>query len=192
MTLTTHLTGPWFGNVTVILVLISPALTMRLLAEEYQRGTIELLLTSPVSSWEIVLGKFVGAVAFLGLMLAGTGYVPLTLFAYGSPDPGPLLAGYLALMLLGGATIAIGLFVSSMTQNPLVALVVGFCLALFVYLLPWIDSAPDSLPSLLGMSSHVRELLGGRLLLSDLVYFVGLCAVLLLAAQQRVEARRWS
>src|SRR3970040_3190896 len=107
------------------MIFLSPALPMRLLSEEQKLGTLELLLTSPLREIEIVLGKFIAAFAMLTIMLAGTLYYVVVLFVYGVPDVGPLLTGYLGIVLYGSATLAIGLMASALTPNQLVALVVG-------------------------------------------------------------------
>ena len=129
----------FFQGATIILILLAPILSMRLLAEEQKLGTIELLLTSPVKDWEVILGKYLASLTFLLVSLALTLYYTILLFVYASPDPGPIYAGYLGLVLYGGAALALGLLCSSLTSNQIVAAVVaiGILLALFFADLAW-------------------------------------------------------
>ena len=115
----------YIAGAIFFMVFLSPALTMRLLAEEQKLGTLELLMTSPVREWEIVIGKFIAAFVMLALMVAGTFYFVVVLAWYGDPDIGPILTGYLGVLLYGAATLAIGLMASALSSNQLVSLVVG-------------------------------------------------------------------
>ena len=109
----------------IVFILLAPALTMRLLAEESKLGTIELLLTSPVRDWEIIVGKYVASIVFF-LVLVGLSFLyAILLFVYASPDPGPIYAGYLGLILYGSAALSIGLLTSTMTNNQIVSAVVA-------------------------------------------------------------------
>src|ERR1700722_16134805 len=117
---------PFFSNVGVIALFLIPMITMRLFADEKRTGTIELLLTSPIRDIEIILGKWIGAVALYTAMLAVSGLSLLMLFAYGKPDWKPILVGYLGLLLQGAALLAITTFISNCTKNQIVAGVGGF------------------------------------------------------------------
>ncbi|MDE3078243.1 MAG: ABC transporter permease subunit, partial [Chloroflexota bacterium] len=110
-----------FSDMAIILLFLSPAITMRLLSEEQRQGTIELLLTSPIRDSELVLGKWLAAMVFFLVMLALTVTFPLFLIRFGSPDVGTMLSGYLGVLLLEGVFLAIGLLMSSLTQNQIVA-----------------------------------------------------------------------
>src|SRR5262249_11387779 len=123
-----------FGNYAVIFLFIVPALTMRLLAEEQRTGTMELLLTAPVRDSQLVLGKFLGAFLLLLGILAVTAIYPLVLVLAGNPDRGPILAGYLGVILQGAAFLAIGLFASSLTQNQVIAALLAFVILLLLWL----------------------------------------------------------
>ena len=111
----------WFSTIEVLLLFIGPALTMRLLAEEQGTGTWELLMTSPVREWEVVLGKFLGATIFWLVMIVATFFYPLILRLLGNPDMGPIFSGYLGLFLMGTAFLAIGVFTSSLSGNQIIA-----------------------------------------------------------------------
>jgi ABC-2 type transport system permease protein len=196
LTLTDYLLGPWFGDCSILLVFLVPALTMRLFSEEMKQRTLELLLTSPVSSAEIVLGKFLGAMLFaLGLLLA-TVHAPLSLYLWGSPDAGVLVGSYLGMGLLAAALVAMGTFASSLTSNQIVAMVITFAAALGLLLLQWLASAissdPDHWLAQLTLLNHMNDLLRGAVPLSDLVFFVAFTGLFLFATHQRMESFRWN
>lgn len=182
---------PFFGNCTVILLMMAPALSMRAFSEEFRQHTIELLLTSPITTAEIVLGKYLGALGVLGVMLACTLHYPLMLGLWGTPDWGMLAGGYLALGLLGAAILAIGLWFSSSTSNQVVASVLTFGAALALYVLGWSAMDPDDLQVKLSLSTHLADPLRGEVRLSGLAYFAGLIGVSLFATHQRLESFRW-
>ena len=123
-----------FSNLSVIFLFIAPFLTMRLLAEENRLGTVELLLTNPVRDIEVVFGKFLGVLGFVLAMLAMTLYYPALLYIFGSPDPGPLATGYLGVVLQAAAFLAIGLAISSTTENQIVAAFLSFAINLVLWL----------------------------------------------------------
>ena len=125
---------PLLSNTAIILLFFLPFLTARAYAEEKKSGTIELLLTSPLSDLEIILGKFLGALSLFILMLAVTAVHMIILVVYGEPELGPMLSGYLGLFLMGASFISLGLLVSSATQNQVVAGVITFALLLLFYL----------------------------------------------------------
>ena len=119
----------YLAGAIFFMIFMSPALTMRLIAEEQKLGTLELLLTSPLREFEIVFGKFIAAFAMTMMMILLSLYFVLVLFVYGDPDIGPLLSGLLGLTMYASATLAVGLFASSLSSNQIVGLVVGsgFC-----------------------------------------------------------------
>lgn len=191
LSITNNLLLPFFGNCTVIVLMVTPALSMRLFSEDLRSHTLELLLTSPLSTLEIVLGKYLGAVGFLAVMLACTAYVPISLSLMAEADPGVLFGGYLALLLLGSAILAMGLCFSAYTSNQVVALVATFSLALTLYVLSFSDTDPESVMNKLSISSHVVDLIRGAIRTSDLAYFVGFIGFFLFATHQRLESFRW-
>ncbi|MBN2798220.1 MAG: ABC transporter permease subunit [Deltaproteobacteria bacterium] len=191
MSLTDHLLAPFFGNTAVVLLMLSPALSMRLFSEEIKQRTLELLLTAPVSTWEIILGKFLGAMGFVGAMLLGTLTVPLSLWLWASPDPGALFGGYLSLGLLAAAVISLGMLFSSLSQNQIVAVVLTFSASLALWILSWVSEDPQALVVQMSLSSHLQDLATGVVRLSDLAYFAGFVGFFLFATQQRVDSTRW-
>jgi len=186
-----HLVMPFYGNTTVVLVFVVPAVSMRLFSEEFKQRTMELLLTSPVSTLEIVLGKYLGALAFVLVALACTLHFPLTLEYWGEPDLGAIAGGYLALFSMSAALLAVGLLASSFTSNQIVALVVAFAASLALYVGGWLADGPDHWIARLGLLSHLEDMLRGAVRLSDLVYFAGIVGVSLFATWQRLESFRW-
>ncbi len=191
LSITNNLLLPFFGNCTVIVLMVTPALSMRLFSEELRSHTLELLLTSPVSTAQIVLGKYLGAVGFLAVLLLGTLHLPLSLYAMADPDPGVLLGGYLALFLLGSAILAMGMCVSAYTTNQIVALSVTFSAALALYVLSFSETDPEALLNKISISSHVVELIRGAVRTADIAYFSSFIGFFLFATHQRIEAFRW-
>jgi len=193
--LTEWLIHPFFGNTAVILLMLCPALTMRLFAEDRRNGAIELLLASPISSGQIVLGKYLGALGFVFAMLCTT--LPLTgmLYWLGNPDTGVLLSCYLATFLLAGSFMAVGMLASAFTTSQVVALVASFGLLLALWVLSWANviAGPGlgDFLSAVSMLSHVNQLNKGLLHLSDVVYFLSFMGLFVFATTQRVEAYRW-
>ena len=137
MNINQMLIAPLLMNATVIMLFVFPLITMRTYSEEKRSGTIELLLTSPITDWQIILGKFLGAMALYAAMLAVTLVHIGVLFLYGSPEWKPIVTGYLGLLLMGGCFISLGLFISSLTKNQIVAGMVTFAVFLMLWVVNW-------------------------------------------------------
>jgi len=185
-----------FGNVAVIALLVSPAITMRAIAEDRKQRSMELLLTSPISSFEIVAGKFLGIVGFIVALVISTLPYMAILYAYGEPDTGIVLCNYLNFILFLGAVSSAGLFFSACTENQIVALMLAFGFNLGIWILQWPTYVMDegTLKTVLdsaSMLSHFTEMGKGLIKLSDLTYFLTFIGFFLLATTQRVEALRW-
>ena len=178
-------------------ILLAPALTMRLLAEEQKLGTIELLLTAPVRDIEIVLGKYLSAFTILVGMYALTLYFPILLFWFGDPDLIPILTGYLALLLLGAVAVAVGLLGSALTANQIVAAVFSLAILLVLWLfnataaLGDADAAWTDVVTYLALGEHIRDLAFGVFDTRDIVYFLSLIVFFLFLSVRAVETRRW-
>jgi len=185
------------GPLVTILVFAAPAITMRLLADEHRMGTIELLLTAPVRDWELVVGKWLGALGFMLVILAATWVYPLILHRLTTPgiDQGALLSAYIGLVLLVSAIVAIGVLISSLFTSPVAA----FFTTLGVLLVLWIIGNfaqgsgwwSDVVRYLSLVDHYYGNLYRGVLDLSDVVYFLSLTALALFLGSQVVEARRW-
>ncbi|MCB9671053.1 MAG: ABC transporter permease subunit [Alphaproteobacteria bacterium] len=191
LNITNNLLLPFFGNCTVIVLMVTPALSMRLFSEEIKGHTLELLLTSPVSTGQIVLGKFLGAVGFLAVLLLCTAHIPISLYWIAEPDPGVLVGGYLALLLLGSAVLAMGMCFSAYTGNQVVALTVTFSMALALYVISFSETDPESFVNKVSVSTHVIDLIRGAVRTTDLAYFTAFIGFFLFATHQRLESFRW-
>ena len=170
-------------------------LTMRLIAEERQTGTLTLLQTAPIRSFDIVLGKFLGAFLFLALITLATAYMPALIFVHGKVSFGQILVGYTGLLALGAATIAIGTFSSAIARNQLLAAVLGAGILVFI-LLGWMMGQVTEAP-LNGIFSytaifdrHFQPFMKGRLNTEGLVYFASICFAFLLLAVRSLQLRR--
>jgi ABC-2 type transport system permease protein len=199
----------YFAGLRYAFVLFAPAVSMRLWAEERRSRTFELLFTLPVRPWEAVLGKFLGALGLVLVALALGGVLPLTLSAWGKFDGGAVFAGYLGVVLLAAAEIALGLFISALTDNQIVAFV-GTAVAIFLLLVAGEpaflteaqrSSVPEGLVpvrdflvrclAFIGTGEHQEGLARGVLDTRDLVYFFGLTAFFLFGNVLAVEGRTW-
>ena len=184
-----------FANLTTILLFVAPLLTMRLLAEEQRSGTLELLLTSPVQDWEVVLGKWLASLGLFAGILLLTAYYPLILWRYGNPDWGPVLTGYGGVLLLGGTLLALGTLTSALTSNQIVAAVLGVGLALLAWLIDALSQFTGSPISgvftYISLSTHFYDFLRGIVDSKDVVYCVSVIVVALFLATRVLETRRW-
>lgn len=185
-----------FGNLSVIALLVMPAITMGVIAADRRERSIELLLTSPISSWQIVLGKFIGGVAYAAAMVATTFYVPAVLFSLGTPDAGVFYATYGGFVVLMSVFVAVGMFASSLSDNQLISLVIAFAINLTAWIIGWVASVPGegALKSTLehiALLNHFEQLSKGVVHTNDAVYFLSVIVFFLFATTQRVEALRW-
>ncbi len=183
------------GTVGIILLFLAPVLSMRLIAEEQNTGTIELLLTAPVRDVEVVIGKYLASLTLLAGMLLLTIYYPIILYIYGQPDLGPILAGYLGVLLAGGSFLAVGLLFSSLTRNQIVA-AAGSIGVLLVF---WfVNGAAQSIPApvstivrYLALSQHFNDFNRGVVDTQDVAYYLSFIAVFLFLCVRSLETRRW-
>ncbi len=177
------------------LIFLAPLLTMRLLAEEQKLGTLELLLTSPVREWEVVLGKYIASLIMLLAILAVTSYYVILMYIFGTPDSGPVLSAYMGLILYGAAALSIGLLGSSLSSNQIVAAVVGTAVLLFFSFInrvsAVIEGAPASFLDALSMESRLADFTRGIIDTSHVIYFVSLIAIFVFITIRALETRRW-
>ena len=180
---------------TFILVLFAPALTMRLLSEEQKLGTFELLLTSPVRDWEVVIGKYLAATVFFVFTLGLTLYYYVLMQWFGNPDTGPVFTGYLGMLLMGMASLAVGLLASSLTSNQIVAAMVGFGMLLLLSVIHLVSNAVTGLPSrilqALSMNTHFEDFAQGVINTADLAYYISMTVLFLFLTVRILESRRW-
>lgn len=186
----------FFFNTSGLVAIAAVALSIRLIAEERQAGTLVLLNTSPVRDWEIVLGKYLSAMAFLGGITLLTAYMPLLILVNGKISLGQVAVGYLGLFLIGSACLAIGVFATSLTRSQLLAAVVGAAVTATMFLfwpLSRVIEAPLS-RVFAGLAIHARHFQGfqiGVLHLRDVVYYLAVTYFFLLLATKTMEAKRW-
>jgi ABC-2 type transport system permease protein len=187
-----------FDRQAFILVFILPMLTMRLLAEEFRSGTVESLMTAPVKDFEVILGKFWGTWLFFGAMLIPTLIYPAMIVGYsgGAADVGPILTGYLGLLLLGGLYIAIGTLTSTLTSNQVISAVLAFLvLGVFTFLLWGLSAKVTGMWQTVLQSINVYERFTdfsrGLLDLRHIVFFASLTGGVLFLAVKVLESRRW-
>ncbi len=182
-------------NATVVMLFLLPMITMRTYAEEKRSGTIELLLTSPVKDLEIILGKFLGALGLYCMMLLVTLVYIAMLFKFGRPEIKPILAGYLGLVLLGGALISFGLFISSLTKNQIVAAVGTFTLVLLLWIIDWVgDQAGSRLRDILAylsITKHLEDFAKGIVDTKHIVYYLSCITLGLFLTAKSVDTERW-
>jgi ABC-2 type transport system permease protein len=180
----------------IMLLLLGPLLTMRLVAEERKLGTIELLLTAPVRDSQVIIGKYLGSVGILVVMLVLTLYYPIMLFVFGDPDPGPIITGYLGLFLLGCVSLAVGTFASTLSSNQLVAAVVGGGVLIALWFVGMgAEYLPAGLKDIIGyisLSSYFPDLMRGILDTRGIIYYISIAALFLFLAIRSLESSRWS
>ncbi len=187
----------FFSPASFFLLLISPVITMRLIAEEQKMGTLELLLTSPVTDLQVVMGKFLAGVAMIAGMLLLTLYYFVLLIWVGDPDLGPIFTGYLGLLLLGSAILSVGLLASSFTSNQIVSAVVALGILLLFWLLGSAGAFLNAIPwarsflEYISLSSHYSDLVNGVLDTRDITYYVSFTVAALFLTVRSLESRRW-
>ncbi len=184
----------FFEDLGFIFLLITPILTMRLLAEEKRAGTAELLFTYPLPDWAVILGKFLAAFAVFVTLLALTVIYPLTFAFLTRMDWGQVASGYLGVLLLGGACLALGVFASSLTANQIIAAISAFALLLLF----WLIGAPQEMGSATGgilgalsLREHLPNLAKGVIDTKDLVFYLCFAFFFLFLTKRQLESRRW-
>ncbi len=184
-----------FNNMSIMLLLVLPTITMRLFSEEKKMGTFELLMTAPIRLVELVVGKFLGAAAFLLIMIAPTLLFPLFVISFGTPDLGPIFTGYLGFTLMGLALVAVGLFVSSLTDSMFVAAVVSFGIMLALWVLSWAGDLMGGVGGDFVRSASVIDRLDGFIKgildTGDIVYYISVMGIFIFLTIRSLDWRRW-
>jgi len=180
------------GVLTVVLLLLIPLITMRLYAEEKRSGTMELLLTSPLTDLQIILGKFLGALALYAVLVGITFLYIGLLFVHGNPHARPLLANVAGLLLYGGALLALGMWFSTLTKNQIVAGSIGLAVFLLLYVLDWVTEYSGSqvgrVLSYMALTTHFDNFAKGVIDTGDVVYYASVIAVGLFFTARSMEA----
>lgn len=189
------LVTPLLLNSTVVMLLVFPLITMRTYAEEKRSGTIELLLTAPITDFEIIMGKFLGALALFAGMLSVTLLHMGLLFAYGNPEWKPIATGYLGLLLMGGSFLSLGLFISSLTKNQIVAGMITFSVFLLLWVINWVSTfvSPEAqtIINYLSVTEHFDDFARGIIDTKHVVYYLSFIATGLFLTMKSVDSERW-
>ena len=190
-----QLIRPVFQYSMVVFLIVLPMITMRTYSEEKRSGTMELLLTSPITDFQIIMGKFLGAMALYAAMLAVTLVHIAVLFALGNPEWKPVATSYLGLLLMGGTFIAIGLLISSFTKNQIVAVMGTFAVVLLGWIINWASTLAGptgrEILDYLGMTNHLEDFTRGIIDTKHVIYYVSLITFALFLTARSVDSERW-
>ena len=189
-----------FGNLPLFLIFFIPAISMRLWAEDKRAGTFELLMTLPLRASEVMAGKYLAALVFYLIALAGTLPVPIMLGILGNPDGGAIAAGYLGAILLGGLYLSVGIFVSGLVRDQITAFILGMIACFFLFLVGigpvaatvdgWIAGLGSFMQDAFGLIPHFESMQRGVIVLGDLAYFIVLSVVFLVLNAYWLEGRK--
>ena len=190
------ITRGFLSTMSVILLFVMPMLTMGLFSEEKKRGTIELLLTAPLTDLQVVVGKFFAGVTFFLILLLTTWIPTGFLYLYSSPASGPIFTAYLGLLLYGLALIAIGLFISTLTENQIIAAVLSFGTIMVLWLVDVLANNADSTTgkavlTYLSIISHLDDFMKGVLSTSHIIFYMSLMLVALFLTYRSIDSLRW-
>jgi ABC-2 type transport system permease protein len=190
-----YVTQSLFRTITVVLLFLLPMMTMGLFSEEKKRGTIELLLTTPIGNSHAILGKYLASLTFLLILFAASGISISSLFVYSQPDWKPILTGYLGLFLYGAALLALGLFISTLTENQIIAVILTFGVSLVLWLISvFAASATGAVRDVinyLSVISHLDDFIKGVIDTSHVIYYVTFAFVSIFLAYRSLESMRW-
>ncbi|MCP1728548.1 ABC-2 type transport system permease protein [Natronospira proteinivora] len=189
---TDMIAAPLFATAAMLLLLVVPLLTMRLISEERRSGTLRLLQSSPVAVWQVVMGKFLAILALLTIMVGVVALMPLSLQIGTQLDLGKWLSGALGLWLLVGAFAAAGLYMSSLTRQPVIAAITTFGLLLLLWMIDWASPGAEDAPlvAYLSIIGHFQNLTRGQVALSDVAYYLLFMGLFLGLAMHRLDAER--
>ena len=186
---------PSLQNMSVILLMVIPIITMRSFADEKKMKTFRLLLSSPVHLREIILGKFLACMIVVVVMISISSYSVGFLFLLGEPEPGPIVTGYLGILLMAGCFVSVGIFASSLTDNQIVAAVLTFGFSLFMWIIGWsaqgAGSTTGQVLQYLSIVDHLERFLKGLVNTSDLVYYLSFILFNLFLCHRVLDSNRW-
>ncbi len=186
---------PYFWNIALISLFTLPTITMRLYSEEKRLGTVELLYTAPITPTQIILGKFLAGLAFYIVLLLPTMFFQGLLFVYGDPEFMPVLSGYIGLILLGSAFITAGLFISTTTENQIIAALGGFALSLLLWVVGWGANfvGPTLKPILnyISIINHFEDFAQGVIDTSHIAYYILFSILGLYLSLKTIESVKW-
>ena len=186
---------PLFGNISIIMLLMTPLITMRLFSEEKKTGTIELLLTYPVKDIDVVISKFLSCFVVMIVMILLTATFPILLMVLGEPEVMPIITGYFGLMLLGAAFISLGIFASSLTENQIIAASVSLGILFFFWLMSYsaafVSAGFGQIITYLSINEHIASLAKGVVDTEDVIYYLCFTVFFLFLTLRSLESKRW-
>ena len=186
---------PLFGNMGMIMLLMMPLLTMRLFSEEKKSGTIELLLTYPISDMEVIIGKLVACISVFVLMLSATITCPILVMVFGEPETGPIITGYLGLFLMGTAFISLGVFTSSITENQIVAATLSFgvlfLFSMMGYSVSFMGPTLGRIIMSISLIGHMEGFAKGVIDTTDIMYYLIFSALFIFLTLRVMESKKW-
>jgi gliding motility-associated transport system permease protein len=195
MNVNDFIVGPLLGNASVVGLFLIPMISMRLFAEEKRQGTMELLMTSPLKDWEIILGKWLGAMVMYTCVIGLSALNVAILFAYGNPDWRPIAVGYLGLLLQGGCLLAIGTFISTTTRNQIIAGGATFAVCLLLWVLDWVSSYEQAgwakVIAYCSVLTHFEPFSKGVIDSKDVVFYLSMIFLGLFLTARSLESLRW-
>jgi len=189
LNITYRVVRPLLGNMCVILLFVMPLITMKPFAEERKTGTMELLFTYPLSDLDVLLGKFFASFTLFLVMLALTLVYPLFMAIHSSPEPGTLVSGYLGLVLMASAFIALGLFISSLTENQIIAAVATFGMLLIFWIIQW--TGTSEILRHLSILEHFNKFAEGMIDTRDVVYYLSFTVLWMFMTLRVLESKKW-
>ncbi|MCF7804838.1 MAG: ABC transporter permease subunit [Candidatus Marinimicrobia bacterium] len=185
---------PLLANMSIIALFMIPMITMRSFSEDKRSGTIELLLTSPISNTQMILGKFGAAFVLYASMVVVAFIYPVVLMFYGNPEIAPTLMGYLGLLLMGAATVSVGVLISSFTENQIIAAIGTFAVMMLFWTIGWLGTGNSffaDLASYLSIIEHMGDFTKGVFDTKHLVYYASFLFVALFLTYQSIESTKW-
>ncbi len=186
---------PLFLNMSIIILFFLPAITMRLFSEEKKSGTIELLMTSPITQTQTILGKFLAGCSLYAVMIFLTIPFVVILFLYGDPEVGPVITGYLGMLLFGFSFVAIGLVISSLTENQIISAIATFGVLLLLWVIDWMAAYTG--PTLgavftyVSVIDHLDDFAKGLINSQDVIFYLSLIGFALFLTYSSMESLRW-
>lgn len=195
LNITETVVRPLFGNISMIMLLMVPLLTMRLFSEEKKSGTIELLLTYPVTDMEVILGKFFACLTVFLLMLLLTATYPVLLFVFGEPEIGPVLTGYVGLVFMGAAFISLGIFTSSLTENQIIAATLSFGILFLFFMMGYpvslMGPTLGNLMIYISLIGHLEGFAKGVIDTTDIIYYAVFITLFIFLTLRVLESKKW-
>jgi len=183
--------APYFGTINILLLLMIPLITMRLIAEERKGFTGEMLFTSPIRPVQILFGKYLSSLILFIVMLLLSAINVIPLFFFGNPDPGPVFSGYLGLFLLGSSFISVGLFASAVTENQIVSALIAFGILLLFWIIGASANPDTSVLGYLSIIIHFEDFTAGVIETKDVVYYLSFTFYALFITHTVLESERW-